>query len=62
MCGQPLGLVGSSGNSSTPHLHFEINAADGTVLDPYAGPGSQEASLWAEQLGVDELPGKGCAQ
>lgn len=61
LCGEPLGLVGSSGNSSTPHLHFEVNLADGTVLDPYAGPASQETPLWAEQRGLDELPGPGCA-
>lgn len=60
-CGDPLGLVGSSGESSTPHLHFEVNDPAGDVVDPYAGPASQPESLWADQPGVDLLPGAGCA-
>jgi hypothetical protein len=42
--GQLLGLVGSSGCSSGPHLHFEVRDAGGTVLDPF------ELGLWAEPL------------
>jgi murein DD-endopeptidase MepM/ murein hydrolase activator NlpD len=60
-CGAVLGKVGSSGISSGPHLHFEVHDANGEVVDPYAGPYSQEDSLWAEQRGEDELPGWGCA-
>jgi len=48
-CGDQLGIVGSSGISSTPHLHFEVQAANGSVIDPYAGPLSQERSWWVEQ-------------
>lgn len=33
--GQPLGLVGSSGNSSGPHLHFEVHV-QGEAVDPVA--------------------------
>lgn len=29
-----LGEVGESGNASGPHLHFEVKAADGRVVDP----------------------------
>lgn len=35
--GEQLGLVGSSGNSSTPHLHFELYDRDGNLVDPFAG-------------------------
>ena len=58
-CGQELGLVGSSGNSSTPHLHFEVEV-DGAALDPYAGDFSQPETWWLEQGGPDDLPAGGC--
>lgn len=61
VCGQPLGLIGSSGNSSTPHLHFEVELSSGEVVDPYAGPESQPESRWRMQDGPFELPGQGCA-
>jgi murein DD-endopeptidase MepM/ murein hydrolase activator NlpD len=32
--GAPIGAVGSSGNSSGPHLHFEIRPAGGEPADP----------------------------
>lgn len=59
-CGTVLGLVGSSGYSSMPHLHFELWDADGVVTDPYAGPYSQDESFWAEQNPDPILPGPGC--
>ncbi len=35
--GQPLALVGNSGLSSPhPHLHFEVHAADGRILDIFS--------------------------
>lgn len=62
--GTVLGLVGSSGYSSLPHLHFEVQVeeepgAEPVTVDPYAGPHSQARSLWCDQGDEDELPG-GC--
>ena len=59
-CGDMLGLIGSSGFSSAPHLHFEVHDATGTIVDPYAGPFSQPESWWADQGADDSLPGPGC--
>lgn len=59
-CGTVLGMVGSSGNSSMPHLHFEVHDVDGEVVDPYAGPFSQEETLWDDQGFAEGLPGSGC--
>ena len=50
--GEYLGTVASSGNSSGPHLHFEIrfgSYSNTEWIDRYAGPGSQPESLWASQ-------------
>lgn len=47
--GALLGLVGSSGRSNWPHLHFEVRK-DGVSLDPFAGECSSTKSLWADQL------------
>ncbi len=43
--GRRLGLVGSSGNSEDPHLHFEVWQR----IDPFAGNCSNNASLWKSQ-------------
>ncbi|MBP7688558.1 MAG: peptidoglycan DD-metalloendopeptidase family protein, partial [Thermoflexales bacterium] len=50
--GEYLGTAASSGNSSGPHLHFEVRTGGFTSnewVDPYAGPNSQPASLWTNQ-------------
>jgi hypothetical protein len=49
--GEQLGVVGSSGFSTGPHLHLELHGAEGDLLDPFAGPcnGLNEASLWRKQ-------------
>jgi len=50
--GEYLGTAASSGNSSGPHLHFEARYgtySNAEWIDPYSGPNSQPASLWASQ-------------
>jgi murein DD-endopeptidase MepM/ murein hydrolase activator NlpD len=58
-CGTPLALIGSSGNSSMPHLHFQLEV-DGAITDPYAGEYSQPETWWTEQGPAEGLPGPGC--
>lgn len=60
-CGDRLGLVGSSGYSSMPHLHFELEGLEGEWIDPYAGEHSQEETWWVEQGDPEGLPGSDCA-
>ena len=45
--GEYLGLVGSSGNSTGPHLHLELYDASYHLIDPYAGAcNPSTASSW----------------
>ncbi|MDP2305772.1 MAG: M23 family metallopeptidase [Pseudomonadota bacterium] len=59
-CGDTLGLVGSSGYSSMPHLHFELQDAAGMTTDPYAGAWSQPETWWVEQGEAEGMPGSDC--
>lgn len=49
--GEYLGVVGSSGRSSGPHLHLELYDAGGDLIDPYVGDcnATTGSSWWAEQ-------------
>jgi murein DD-endopeptidase MepM/ murein hydrolase activator NlpD len=51
--GTPLGLVGSSGDSNWPHLHFEVRLGD-VVKDPWLGSCQPEPSLWRHQLAYQD--------
>ncbi len=51
--GDALGLVGSSGNSNWPHLHFEVQRG-GVAVDPYTGPCHSVDSLWQSQLAYQD--------
>lgn len=46
--GTQIGLTGSSGNSSWPHLHF-TSYANGVAYEPSAGACRPGASLWTSQ-------------
>ncbi len=49
--GEFLGVVGSSGNSTGPHLHLEVYDSLGNLVEPYAGPCNTMNSLswWINQ-------------
>jgi hypothetical protein len=51
VAGQQIGLMGSSGCSTAPHLHFESRVND-NVYEPYAGACRAGESGWASQLPV----------
>ena len=49
--GDYLGVVGSSGCSTDPHLHFEVYDAAGNLIDPYQGScnSMNNQTWWAAQ-------------
>ena len=49
--GEVLGILGSSGYSGYPHLHFEVYDPSENLIDPFAGPHNQmnSTSWWSKQ-------------
>ena len=56
LAGEFLGVMGSSGDSTGPHLHFELYDASGNLIDPFAGACNSfnTVSWWAEQRPYDQ--------
>ncbi|MFK7951495.1 MAG: peptidoglycan DD-metalloendopeptidase family protein [Ekhidna sp.] len=56
--GEYIGVMGSSGNSTGPHLHLEIYDADNNLIDPYAGScNSTTSQSWWEEQQDYTIPG-----
>jgi murein DD-endopeptidase MepM/ murein hydrolase activator NlpD len=49
--GEYLGIVGSSGSSTGPHLHLEVWDVNDNLIDPWGGPCNtlNSTSWWADQ-------------
>lgn len=58
-CGQKIGEMGSSGNSSGPHLHFSVYR-NGTLEDPFQGSCGSATTSWMSQGAYQGLPGRVC--
>jgi murein DD-endopeptidase MepM/ murein hydrolase activator NlpD len=56
LAGEFLGVMGSSGDSTGPHLHFELYDSSGVLIDPFAGACNNfnSSSWWQQQRPYNE--------
>ena len=47
--GEFLGIIGSSGNSTGPHLHFEVYDSNSNLVDPFSGTCNNITTWWQDQ-------------
>ncbi len=51
--GQNIAQIGSSGNSTDPHVHFELWYDSAYLIDPFAGPCGNSYSYWIDTIPYD---------
>jgi murein DD-endopeptidase MepM/ murein hydrolase activator NlpD len=62
--GEVVARSGNSGHSTAPHLHYQLEAPDGRILDPFAVmatkkvalEGSAKAAFEGERSRLDPTP------